>query len=45
MIEEGRGFQGLPMILGLSEDSCAPGGFIVDDKVTRLRVNLRYHPA
>lgn len=37
----GRG-GGLPMILGLSEDTCAPRGLIADDKVTRLRVNLCY---
>lgn len=36
------GFQGLPMILGLSEDMSAPRGSIADDKVTRLRVNLCY---
>lgn len=37
-----RGVQGLPMILGLSEDTWAPRGLIADDKVTRLRVNLCY---
>lgn len=30
------------VILGLSEDTWAPGGLIADDKVTRLRVNLCY---
>lgn len=34
--------EGLPMILGLSEDTWAPRGSIADDKVTRLRVNLCY---
>lgn len=44
MLDEGGWgeFQGLPMILGLSEDMSAPRVSIADDKVTRLRVNLCY---
>lgn len=40
-VQEGREGH-LPMILGPSEDTWAPGGLIADDKVTRLRVNPCY---